>query len=69
MPNRDPLPTPEELTPRGPVSTGGVPDRTQEKPARPPVQDTGDTKNPQDPVLDPAIKPALMPIGDPASMA
>jgi hypothetical protein len=69
MPNRDPLPTPEEQTPRGPVATGGVPDRTQEKPPRTPVQDVGDSKNPQDPVLDPKINPALLPTGDPASMA
>jgi hypothetical protein len=65
MPNRDPIPTPGSETPRGPVSTGGVPDRTQEKPPLTPAQDPGDTKNPQDPTLD----PALLPIGDPAGAA
>jgi hypothetical protein len=65
MPNRDPLPTPGVETPRGPVGTGGVPDRTQEKPPLTPTQDPGDTKNPQDP----ALEPALMPTGDPAGAA
>lgn len=41
MPNRDPLPTPGVETPRGPVGTGGVPDRTQEKPPLTPTQDPG----------------------------
>ncbi len=65
MPNRDPIPTPTSDTPRGPVPTDGLPDRTQEKPPLTPVQDKGDNKNPQDPVLD----PALLPTGDPAGMA
>ncbi len=43
----------------------GVPDRIQEKPPLTPAQDKGDNKNPQDPVLD----PALLPTGDPAGMA
>ncbi|CAN7580329.1 hypothetical protein [Neorhizobium sp. LjRoot104] len=65
MPNRDPIPVPSSETPRGPTRTDGVPDRTQEKPPLTPAQDTGDSKNPQDPTLD----PALLPIGDPAGMA
>lgn len=64
MPNRDPIPTPNPQ-PRGPTPAGGVPDRTQEKPPLTPAQDPGDSKNPQDPTLD----PALMPTGDPAGMA
>ncbi|MEN3150292.1 hypothetical protein ABCW43_23595 [Neorhizobium sp. IRAMC:178] len=64
MPNRDPIPTPSPQ-PRGPTPAGGVPDRTQEKPPLTPAQDPGDSKNPQDPTLD----PALMPTGDPAGMA
>nr|CAD6617594.1 hypothetical protein RKHAN_03423 [Rhizobium sp. Khangiran2] len=65
MPSRDPIPTPASETPRGPTSTPGIPDRTQGKPPLTPVQDPGDTKNPQDPNLD----PALLPIGDPAGAA
>ncbi len=65
MPNRNPLPDPTADTPRGPQPEGGIPDRTQEKPPLTPAQDTGDSKNPQDPTLD----PALLPIGDPAGMA
>lgn len=65
MPNRDPIPTPEAETPRGPTPTPGIPDRVQEKPPVPPVRDPGDSKNPNDPVLD----PALLPIGDPAGAA
>ena len=65
MPNREPLPTPDSETPRGPISTPGIPDRGQDKPAVPPVIEPGDTKNPNDPVLD----PALLPISDPAGMA
>jgi hypothetical protein len=42
-----------------------VPDRIQEKPPLTPAKDKGDNKNPQDPVLD----PALLPTGDPAGMA
>ncbi|MDO1585088.1 hypothetical protein [Rhizobium oryzicola] len=57
-------PNPVE-TPRGPTPAPGVPDRTQEKPPLTPAQDPGDTKNPNDPVLD----PALLPIGDPAGAA
>ncbi|AGS20872.1 hypothetical protein REMIM1_CH01027 [Rhizobium etli bv. mimosae str. Mim1] len=63
MPNRDPIPNAD--TPRGPTPTPGIPDRTQEKPPLTPAQDPGDTKNPQDPPLD----PALLPIGDPAGAA
>lgn len=58
-----PVPSPE--TPRGPQPTPGFPDRSQEKPSKPPIIDKGDTKNPNDPVLDPALYPA----GDPAAMA
>ncbi|MBB4349099.1 hypothetical protein [Aliirhizobium cellulosilyticum] len=65
MPNRDPIPNPTADTPRGPTPTGGVPDRIQEKPPLTPAQDKGDNKDPQDPVLD----PALLPTGDPAGMA
>ncbi len=52
-------------TPRGPTGTPGIPDRVQEKPPVPPINDPGDTKNPNDPALD----PALLPIGDPAGAA
>ncbi|WP_037079954.1 hypothetical protein [Neorhizobium vignae] len=64
MSNRDPIPTPSPQ-PRGPTPTDGIPDRIQEKPPLTPAQDPGDSKNPQDPTL----KPALMPTGDPAGMA
>ena len=65
MPNRDPIPTPEAEMPRGPTATPGIPDRVQEKPPVPPVKDPGDSKNPNDPPLE----PALLPIGDPAGAA
>lgn len=65
MPNRDPIPTPTTDTPRGPTPTPGIPDPTQQKPPLTPTQDPSDTKNPQDPPLD----PALLPIGDPAGAA
>lgn len=52
-------------TPRGPTGTPGIPDRVQEKPPVPPINDPGDTKNPNDPTLN----PALLPIGDPAGAA
>ncbi len=65
MPNNDSFPTDPASSPRGPTSTPGVPDRVQEKPLTPPVQDPGDSKNPNDPTLD----PALLPIGDPAGAA
>jgi hypothetical protein len=64
MATKIPVPPPAE-TPRGPKPTSGIPDRSQDKPATPPVIDKGDTKNPNDRVLD----PALLPIGDPAGMA
>ncbi|OLP43287.1 hypothetical protein [Rhizobium oryziradicis] len=51
--------------PRGPNHTPGVPDRTKDGAIKPPVTDEGDTKNPNDPVPN----PALLPIGDPAGMA
>jgi hypothetical protein len=63
MPTTLPEQTPE--SPRGPQVTPGIPDRSQDKPATPPIVDKGDNKNPNDPVL----TPALLPIGDPASMA
>lgn len=59
------LPETDVENPRGPQKTRGVPDRSQDKPVDPPVIDKGDTKNPNDPVLN----PALLPIGDPAGMA
>lgn len=65
MPNRDPMTNPGADTPRGPVPSDGVPDRVQEKPPLTPAQDPADSKNPQDPTLD----PALLPIGDPAGAA
>jgi hypothetical protein len=46
---------PSADTPRGPTPTPGIPDRVQEKPPLTPVQDPGDSKNPQDPTLDPAL--------------
>ncbi len=65
MPNRDPLDESTIDSPRGPTSTPGIPDRVQEKPPVPPVKAPGDTKNPNDPTLN----PALLPIGDPAGAA
>ena len=65
MPNKDPIANPAPKTPRGPTPTPGIPDRTQGKPPLTPVQNPGDTKNSQDPNLN----PALVPIGDPASAA
>ena len=59
------IPTPQNDDPRGPRPPPGLPERSQDKPAKPPVIDKGDTKNPNDPEL----KPALLPIGDPAGMA
>ncbi|TBZ07845.1 hypothetical protein [Rhizobium leguminosarum] len=65
MPNRDPIPTPNADTPRGPTPAPGIPDPIQQKPPLTPAQDPADTKNPQDPPLN----PALLPIGDPAGAA
>lgn len=65
MPSRDPIQKSDNDTPRGPTSSGGIPDRVQEKKPLTPAQDKGDSKNPQDPTLN----PALLPIGDPAGMA
>ena len=60
------IPTSQDNSPRGPESNPGPPDSSQDRhPATPPVTDKGDTKNPNDPV----VKPALLPIGDPAGMA
>lgn len=59
------IPVSQDESPRGPQTTPGLPDRSQDKPAKPPVIDKGDTRNPNDPVID----PALLPIGDPAGMA
>lgn len=56
MPNRDPLPTPTPDTPRGPIATPGIPDRTQEKPILPPIIEPEDDLNPNDPVL-PVVSP------------
>lgn len=65
MPDIDQMPGNPIDTPRGPTSTPGIPDRVQEKPHVPPIKDPGDTKNPNDPTLN----PALLPIGDPAGAA
>lgn len=65
MPNREPLPLPDNENPLGPLRTPGLPDRSLEDSPVPPVINPGDVKNPNDPVLD----PALLPIGDPAGMA
>ncbi|URK86486.1 hypothetical protein LP421_18625 [Rhizobium sp. RCAM05350] len=59
------IPTPQHDSPRGLQPGPGLPDRSQDRPTTPPVIDKGDTKNPNDPVLE----PALLPIGDPAGMA
>ena len=64
MPNRDPMPTPTD-EPRGPTATPGIPDRSLEDSTTPPITKPGDTLDPNDPVLE----PALYPIGDPAGMA
>ncbi|MEK1930417.1 MAG: hypothetical protein AAAC47_11655 [Pararhizobium sp.] len=64
MPKTIPVPPPDEA-PRGPQPTPGAPHRSHDKPAKRPVIDKGDRKNPDDPNLD----PALLPIGDPAGMA
>lgn len=61
----NPAPGNPAETPRGPTSTQGIPDRVQENPPVPPITDPGDTKNPNDPTLN----PALLPIGDPAGAA
>jgi hypothetical protein len=58
MPNRDPLPTPDADTPRGPLAAPGIPDRTQEKPAVPPIIEPQDDINPNDPVTEKAIPSA-----------
>ncbi len=65
MIDRDPMPLPSEDGPRGPTTTPGLPDPRQDDAPKTPVQDPSDTKNPNDPPID----PALSPIGDPASMA
>ncbi|WP_082760384.1 hypothetical protein [Agrobacterium bohemicum] len=62
MTGHDQQPISPVETPRGPISTPGIPDRVQEKPPVPPIKDPGDSKNPNDPTLN----PALLPIGDPA---
>jgi hypothetical protein len=51
--------------PRGPHHTPGLPDRARDGAVKPPIKDEGDTKDPNDPVPN----PALLPIGDPAGMA
>ncbi|MDK4741400.1 hypothetical protein PH547_21165 [Rhizobium sp. CNPSo 3464] len=52
-------------TPRDPNPSPGVSDRTQEKPPVTPAKDAEDSKNPNDPPLD----PALLPTGDPSGAA
>ncbi|MGV1770195.1 hypothetical protein ACQZ6B_08475 [Agrobacterium vitis] len=59
------IPERPENAPRGPQGTPGIPDRKQDGAVKPPIQDQGDTKNPNDPVP----SPPLLPIGDPAGMA
>lgn len=61
MTNKKIIPEKHDETPRGPQKTPGVPDRSQEEGKAPPFQKPGDNKNVND--------PALLPIGDPASMA
>lgn len=61
------IPASSNETLRGPQPTPGAPDRSQDKPAKRPVKDKGDTKNPDDAVT--VLDPALLPIGDPAGMA
>lgn len=58
MPNRDPLPTPDIDTPRGPTVTPGIPDRSQEDPALPPIIRPEDDVNPNDPVPVP-VNPSI----------
>lgn len=65
MTERENISTPTPESPRGPSSTPGIPDPRQVEPPAPPVQDPSDTKNPNDP----PINPALLPIGDPAGAA
>lgn len=55
------IPGKHDENPRGPQKTPGVPDRALEEDGTPPIQKPGDNKNVND--------PALLPIGDPASMA
>jgi hypothetical protein len=66
MPIREAIPAPSTDTPGGTTTPAtGVRDRTQEKPPLTPAKNPHDSKNPQDPPLD----PALLPIGDPAGAA
>jgi hypothetical protein len=48
----------DKETPRGPQTTGGVPDRKQEDGAIPPIIKPGDHKNPNDPPL-PLVSPIV----------
>lgn len=62
MPKRNPLPTPNAETPRGPTpKLRGH----QKKPTPRPTQDPADAENQEGRPLD----PALLPIGDPAGAA
>jgi len=61
---KDPLPTSNADTPRGPTPTPNLRGRHKKPPLRP-AQDSADTKNPESRPLD----PALLPIGDPAGAA
>jgi hypothetical protein len=51
-----PLASPGSETPRGPTTTPGLPDRTQETPPVPPIIKPIDDVNPNDPPL-PSITP------------
>lgn len=64
MPSTIPV-SPADEAPRGPQPAPGVPDPAKDKPATPPATDKDNPKKPDDPALD----PALLPIGDPAGMA
>ena len=64
MPNKDPLPTPNADTPRGPTPTPKLRGRQKKPPPRP-TQDPADTENPEGQPLN----PALLPICDPAGAA
>ncbi|MDO9415995.1 hypothetical protein [Pararhizobium sp.] len=45
-------------TPRGPTTSDGIPDRSQEDGLKPPILNPGDHKNPNDPPL-PLVSPIV----------
>jgi hypothetical protein len=55
MPNRDPIPEPDMEGPRGPITSPGLPDRSQEESPVPPIIKPNDDVNPNDPPLSPAF--------------